>query len=313
MALLDPSTIAQVENLAVSARIIVRDALTGMHRSALHGSSVEFSEHKEYAPGDEIRHIDWKAYAKVDRYYVKQFEQESQLTCYLVLDASGSMAYGAERDDDEPGSKLAYASRLLAALGYLLIRQRDKVGLFVYGDESLDPIYVPPRSRTGHFHSLLEVLVQTDQRGARGDESAASALERIAEMSRRKPALIVLASDLFEPSGAALEALRTLRAQRHDVALFHTLDHDEIEFPFDKLTLFESLEDTDRKLLVNAALVKKRYLEQMKAFRDEVRNECAAAGVEYHFVDTADSPEKILLEFLSARAGAKAQPRAWGS
>src|SRR5690606_28263976 len=149
---LDPVTVSRLETLPIKARVIVEGALSGLHRARLHGSSVEFAEHKEYSPGDEIRHIDWKVYGRADRYYVKQYEQESELTCYLVLDATGSMAYRGRGL-----AKLEYAAYLLGALAYLLIRQRDKVGLLVFGDQTLDR-YVPPRARPAHLHDILTVL-----------------------------------------------------------------------------------------------------------------------------------------------------------
>ncbi|HYU16498.1 MAG TPA: DUF58 domain-containing protein, partial [Candidatus Acidoferrum sp.] len=161
--LLDPLTVSRLETLPVRARVIVEGALSGLHRARLHGSSVEFAEHKEYTPGDEIRHIDWKVYGRADRFYIKQFEQESELSCYLALDSSGSMAYG-DRDDGAELSKLGYAAHLLAALAYLLIRQRDKVGLLVFGDEALDR-YVPPRARPAHLHDLLAVLEEVIRAG----------------------------------------------------------------------------------------------------------------------------------------------------
>ena len=149
---LDPAQLARLGSLPIKARVIVEGALSGLHRAAVHGASVEFAEHKEYSPGDEKRHIDWKAYAKLDRYYVKQFEQESQLTVYLVLDASASMAFSGGGI-----AKLEYAGLLLAALGYLVIQQQDKVGLIACGDRQLETL-VPPRSRTSHLHDLMAVL-----------------------------------------------------------------------------------------------------------------------------------------------------------
>jgi uncharacterized protein (DUF58 family) len=149
---IDPTQLARLGNLPIKARVIVQGALSGMHRASLHGSSVEFAEHKEYSPGDEMRHIDWKAYAKVDRYYVKRYEQESQLTIYLVLDGSASMAFAGDGI-----SKIEYAGLTLAALAYLAIQQQDKVGLVATGDRAIETI-VPPRARSTHLHDLLAVL-----------------------------------------------------------------------------------------------------------------------------------------------------------
>src|SRR5262245_53939762 len=169
MPALDPVTLARLGSLPIKARVIVEGALSGLHRARYHGSSVEFAEHKEYSPGDEIRHIDWKAYGKLDRYYVKQFEQESQLGVHLVLDASGSMEFagGGMR-------KLDYAALCLAALAYLVIEQQDKVGLEVFGDPAVD-VRVPLRGRATHLRDLLAVIEQVTAGGGRGDESAAVA------------------------------------------------------------------------------------------------------------------------------------------
>ncbi len=306
MSFVDPATIARLESLPVKARVIVEGALTGLHRSRHHGSSVEFAEHKEYSPGDEIRHIDWKAYGKLDRYYVKQFEQESQLTAYLVLDASGSMAY-----QGEGLSKLEYASYVIASLAYLLIKQRDRVGLSICGDRSLEG-FVPPRARPRHLHDLLAVIDDVAGRGAGGDEPASVALERVAELARRRRSLIVLASDLLEAEDGALMTLRRLRAQGHDVAVFHTLDPHELDFPFEGMTVFEALED-ERKLLVNPSAVRRTYKKRMTEFLERARGSCMGAGVEYHLVRTDQPLEQTLLSFLTSRAAGAAGPRTWTS
>jgi uncharacterized protein (DUF58 family) len=294
MQFVDPAAVAKLGSLPVKARVIVEGALSGLHRARLHGSSVEFAEHKEYSPGDEIRHIDWKAYAKVDRYYVKKFEQESQLTAHLLLDGSGSMDFsgGGLR-------KLEYASYLLASLAYLLIRQHDRVGLTVFGNRQVDG-YVPPRGRPRHLHDLLAVIDDVNRRGAGGDEPATAALERVAELSQRRRSLIAIASDLFEPERRALAILRRLRAQRHDVVLFHVLDPWELELPYEGMTLFESLED-ERKLLVNPAAIRREYKRRMDEFLTATRGDCVSGGVEYHLVSTARPLDQTLLDFLTAR------------
>lgn len=292
---IDPAQLARFGSLTVRARVIVEGALSGLHRASVHGSSVEFAEHKEYTPGDELRHVDWKAYAKLDRYYVKQFEQESQLTVYLVLDASASMAFAG-------GGmvKLEYAGLVLAALAYLVIQQQDKVGLIACGDRALDTM-VPPRGRTTHFHDLMSVLGSIIERGATGDESPAAALLRIAELARRRRALIVLASDLFDADDAALRALAQLRAQRHDVSVLHILDPHERSFPYDGLTQFDALESA-HKMLVNPGAIRRDYLERMEAFLSRVRGVLTAAGVDYHLVDTSRPLEQTLLGLLVTRS-----------
>jgi uncharacterized protein (DUF58 family) len=292
---LDPAAIAKLGSLTIKARVIVEGALSGLHRASVHGSSVEFAEHKEYSPGDDMRHVDWKAYAKLDRYYVKQFEQESQLTVWLVLDASASMAFSGAGI-----AKLDYAGLSLAALAYLVIQQQDKVGLVACGDRALETI-VPPRARTTHLHDLLGVLDHVMTRGATGDESPARALARIAELTRRRRALIIVATDLFDADDETIGMLAQLRAQRHDVSVIHTLDAHEREFPYDGLTQFESLETTN-KMLVNPAAIRKDYLERMEAFLARSQGALAAAGVDYHLVTTERPLEATLLDLLVARS-----------
>jgi uncharacterized protein (DUF58 family) len=292
---LDPVALARLGSLPIKARVIVEGALSGLHRASVHGSSVEFAEHKEYSPGDEMRHIDWKAYAKVDRYYIKQFEQESQLTVYLVLDASASMAFAGGGIQ-----KLEYAGLSLAAIAYLVIQQSDKVGLVACGDRAIETL-VPPRGRTTHLHDLLAVLDQLMTRGATGDESPAAALGRIAELTRRRRALIILASDLFDTSDETLGQLAQLRAQRHDISVLHILDPHERTFPYDGLTQFEALESTN-KMLVNPAVIRRDYHERMTAFLAKCQGLCANAGVDYHPTSTDTPLEQTLLELLIARS-----------
>src|SRR5262245_60860137 len=166
---IDPAQLARLGSLTMKARVIVEGALSGLHRAQMHGSSVEFAEHKEYSVGDELRHVDWKAYAKLDRYYVKQFEQESQLTVYLVLDASASMKFAGGGI-----AKIEYGGLLLAAVAYLVNQQQDKIGLIACGDRAIET-YVPPRARTTHLHDLLGVLDQVMSRGGAGDEAPVEA------------------------------------------------------------------------------------------------------------------------------------------
>jgi uncharacterized protein (DUF58 family) len=292
---LDPVSLARLGSLPIKARVIVEGALSGLHRARWHGSSVEFAEHKEYSPGDEIRHIDWKAYGKLDRYYVKQFEQESQLAVHLVLDASGSMEFkGASAI-----RKLDYAALCVAALAYLVIEQQDKVGLEVFGDAAVD-VRVPVRGRATHLRDLLAVIDQVTTGGGRGDEGAAVALERVAEGARRRRGLVVLASDLFDADDRTLTVLRRLRAQRHDVTVLHVLDPHERTFPYEGLTLFEALE-SDAKLLANPSAIREQYLERMDAFLAKVRASCDEGGIDYHLVSTDRPLDQTLLDLLVAR------------
>jgi uncharacterized protein (DUF58 family) len=297
---IDPVVLARMGTLPLKARVIVEGALSGLHRASVHGSSVEFAEHKEYSPGDEVRDIDWKAYGKLDRYFVKQFEQESQLTVYLVLDASASMKF-------KGGGlgKLEYAGLVTAALAYLVVQQQDKVGLLACGDKQVE-VVVPPRARGTHLHDLLAVLDQVIERGGRGDETPAHALARIAEMTRRRRALIVLASDMFDPGDETVRALAQLRAQHHDVSLIHVLDPHERSFPYEGLTEFRALESSN-KMLVNPAAIRREYQQRMDEFLTKVRGTLTAAGVDYHLAETSKPLEDTLLELIVARS--RLQPR----
>ena len=297
MRKLDPVALAALGALPIKARVIVEGALTGMHRARLHGSSVEFAEHKEYSPGDEIRHIDWKAYGKLDRYYVKQFEQEAQLTVYLVLDASGSMRF-----DGGGLAKLEYGGLCLAALAYLVIQQQDRVGLVVFGRRGRLE-HIPPRARSTHLADVFRLLdraVTEDDPDRGADESPADALERVGELARRKRALVVLASDLFDPDDRTLAALRRLKAQRHDVVVLHLLAPHERSFPYRGLTRFEGLE-SDQYLMVNPDAIRDDYLARMKKFLARVADELGAAGVDYHLLETDRALEDALRTVIASR------------
>lgn len=298
MRFLDPVALSKVGSLPLRARTIVEGALSGLHRSPHHGSSVEFAEHKEYSPGDEIRHIDWKAYGKFDRYYVKRFEEETELTAYLLLDRSGSMAYrGAGL------AKLEYGAYLAAALAYLLIRQQDRVGLLAFGGDGA-PEWVPPRARSTHLHDLLGAIDRVASRDGAGPTALAAALDRVAETARRRRSLIVLISDLFDPSPDVHRLLRRLRVQRHDVVVFHTLDRHELELPFDGLTMFHSLED-ERRILADPSAVRAAYLRELGEFLEGTRRACAEGDVDYHLVPTDQPLERTLLDFLAKRGAAR--------
>lgn len=300
MTFLDPTVIARLESFPLRARAIAQGALTGMHRAKLRGTSVEFAEYKEYSPGDEIRHIDWKVYAKGDRYVVRQFEQETELTAHLILDASGSMAY--RRDGEHALSKLEYGAHLVGALSYLLIRQRDRAGLMIYGDRAYDQ-YVPPRARASHGRDLLAVIETALERGASGDESASEALARAAELMAKRRSLLIVASDFFDPQlEQTLAALKSLRARGHDIAVFHILDPDELELPFEGLTRFVAFE-SPRELLASPGGIRREYTRRLSGFLSRVADECVAAGVDYRATRTDVPLEAAVGEFLAARAG----------
>jgi uncharacterized protein (DUF58 family) len=292
--LLDPVALSKLQNLELRARAVVEGALAGLHRSPHHGASVEFAEHKEYSAGDEIKHIDWKAYGKFDKYYVKRFEEETELRAYLVVDVSASMGYRGGGV-----SKLEYARMLAASLAYLLLKQQDQVGLIAFGERLRG--YVPPRARSGHLSDLVGALEGVD---AAGRTDLGRAMTYVSEVVHRR-SLIVLISDLLQFGDPGVDdrqrdprhLLRGLRARQHDVVVFHVLDRDELTLPFEGTTVFESLED-EQRALVEPADVRRAYLEEVQRFVEGYRRGLADGDVEYHLVDTARAPSEVLLQFL---------------
>ena len=284
--LLDPKTLARMASLQLRVQSVVEGTLSGLHSSPHHGSSNEFAEHKEYSPGDDIRHLDWKALAKFDRHYVKRFEDETELKAYFMLDCSGSMEYGA------PLTKLEYGSILVASLAYLLIRQGDHPGLLTFGDEVRS--YLPPRARSSY---LSEVVGTLEQVTAGGATNLAQAIQHLTEVIAGR-SLVVLASDMFDTGEDALRLLRHLRARRHHVVLLHLLHPDEIELPFSEVTLFASMED-EREILVDPGGIRRAYLAEMGAFLQRTRDACLAGEVEYHQVTTSEPLDQVLVRFLA--------------
>ena len=291
----DAKAVARLERLPLRARMIAQGALKGLHRAKWHGSSIEFAQHKEYTPGDDVRHIDWKTYGRSGRYYVKQFEQETQLLCYLVVDATGSMEFvgGATH------AKLDYAAHLLASLAYVLSTQQDAIGLLAFSEKDVD-VCVPARSRPRHVHDLYGVLAELCARGGRGESSPTAALERVADLAKRRRALIVLASDMLTNDNTIIDRLRQLKAQSHDVVLFHTLAPHEIDFPYKGLTLFRSLEGS-AELMANPDAVRRRYLRNLAEFLTRTKRECLHHGVDYLLANTGATVEQTLREFLISR------------
>ena len=289
MELLDAQTLARLAGVKLRARAVVEGVLSGLHKSPHQGQSVEFAEHKEYAPGDELRHLDWKAFGKFDKYYVKRFEHETNLRGILVVDGSASMAYGSG-----PLTKLQVSTTLAGALGYLLVRQQDAAGLAVVAGETMAEI--PARAAAGHLATLLDALEQVQPRGTTDLFTAA---DRLAEKIQRR-SLIAVFSDLFDDRQDSLKRLLQLRARKNDLAIFHVMDPAELSFPFDDPTLFLSMED-ERRIEVNPREIKQSYLEEMGQFLASVRKSCAEADVDYELVRTDERLDSVLLRFLARR------------
>ena len=292
---IDPKILTEIGNLGFRARIVADSAVAGLHRSRNRGTSVEFAEHKEYSPGDNLRHLDWRAYARLDRDFVKQFEDESNLRALAVVDASGSMGY-PPADQADRLSKLDYATTCAGALAYVLARQGDAVGVASYTDKL--HIRVPARARRGHLQEILGVLEQLEPRGP---TQLGEALDSLAEGLKRRT-IVAIFSDLLDGGLAALKSAARLRARRHDVLVFHVLDPDELEFPFEDSTRFESMED-DREVQIDARAIREAYLAEMKRFRAEAEQACRLAQVEYRLVPTSSPPGQVIATVLAGRTG----------
>src|SRR6478752_5062946 len=232
MDVLDANTLARLAGVKLRARAVMEGVLSGLHKSPHQGQSVEFAEHKEYAPGDELRHLDWKAYGKFDKYYVKRFEHETNLRGYLVVDGSGSMGFSSQ-----PMSKLDVAKALSGALAYLLVRQQDAAGLSVVSGGGIDEL--PARAAAGHLNTVLDTLERVQPKGTTDLFAAA---DHLAEKAKGR-SFIAVFSDLLDDRQDALRRILSLRARKHDVALFHLVDPAELTFPYDDPTLFLSMED----------------------------------------------------------------------
>ena len=288
---LDPMDIARLGSMSVRARVIVEGAFVGMHQNPHAGASIEFSEHKEYAPGDDIRRIDWKAAAKSDRTYIKRFEDETGMRTFLLVDSSASMGYGRKGV-----TKLTYASYLAAALAYMLAQQGDPAGLMLFDEKTRQ--FLPPRTRGGHIRDLLVAL---EAAYAAGRTEPARALAEIGEIADRR-SLIVLFADLLDAPADLADRLRQVRSRGNDVVLFHVLDPDEVELPFDEVTDFEGIEPDDaRRLLVDPRDLAASFARESAALRERWRQTCLEARVEYRFATTSEPPADVLRAFLFAR------------
>jgi len=291
LAGIDPTALARFGRLELIARLVVEGVMSGLHRSPFKGYSVEFAEHRQYGPGDEIRHIDWRAYGKSDRYYVKEYEEETNLKAYLVVDSSGSMGYAGRT-----ASKFDYARRLAASLAYLMISQRDAVGLVTF--DSTVRAMIPARSAPGHFSVVCKVLEETT---TGGETPLSGILDTLAERIPRR-GLVVVLSDGFDQLDPLTTALRHLRHRHHEVLFFQTLAPEEEEFPFRRPAQFRNLERPDHRLRVDPASLRATYLERFNAFRAELKERVRAMNADYHEASTARPVETTLLDYLASRS-----------
>ena len=287
---LDPAVVARLGTLELKARTVVEGFISGLHRSPFKGFSVEFAEYRQYIHGDDLSTIDWKVYARSDRPFVRKFEEETNVHCQLLVDVSGSMAYGRNGI-----SKFEYAACLAASLGYLMHRQRDAVGMTAFSDRIVDA--VPASTRPGHLRNLL-VALDRIQVGSR--TNVAKPLHKIAD-AMTKRGMVVVISDLLDDPETVIRGLKHFHYRGSDVIVFHVLDPDELEFPFDRATRFEDLETGEEVMAIPGA-VRGHYLKAIGGLIDRYRRELGAAGIDYQLLTTREPLELALLAYLSARS-----------
>ena len=287
---LRPEVIRQVARLDLKARFIVEGFLSGLHASPFHGFSVEFSEHRKYNPGDDVKDLDWNVYAKTGRYYVKKYRAETNMTGYLVMDLSESMSYTYRQSL----TKFDYCVCLAAALGYLMVHQQDPVGLATF-DTKLRQL-IPAKSKRSQIGTLLSVLANLKPTG---ETDVAGSLVELAGVIRGK-CLVMLFSDLLTDPAELTKSLYRLRHAGHEVILFHVLDEAEVHFPFTGRVEFEDVE-SDELLQIDARGAREDYLAGLNEFREELRRECGLADVDYVPMDTSVGFDKALMEYLVQR------------
>jgi len=289
---LRPDVIRQVARLDLRAKFIVEGFLSGLHASPFQGFSVEFSEHRKYVPGEDIKDLDWNVYAKTERYYVKKFRAETNLTGYLVMDLSASMAYTYRQEL----TKFDYAMCLAAALGYLMIHQQDPVGLVTF--DTAIRTSLPPRSKRTQLGAMLAILANLKPAGL---TNVTGSLQQLAALIKNK-SLIMLFTDLLndEPE-KLLNSLYRLRHGGHEIILFHVLDEAEVHFPFDGVTIFEDPETKEESPALDARGMREDYTKSVDEFREHYKTECAKANIDYVPMDTSVSFDKALLEYLLQR------------
>ena len=287
---LDAESLVRLKNLSLAARLVVEGLYAGMHKSPHRGFSIEFAEHREYTPGVDPRHIDWRVFGRRDKLYVKQYEEETSLRCYLLLDKSGSMGYKSS-----PAlTKLEYASFLAASLAYLMVLQHDSVGLITCDTNVRD--FIPPRQGTAHLRILMERL---EQNTAGGETSLSETFHQLAESIKRR-ALVVVLSDLFDDPNEVVGALKHFRHKKHEVIVLQVLDPAELDFPFDDVNCIEDLENR-REVVSDPQAFRKAYLEEFGRFQDAIRSGCVEAQIDHAVARTDRSFADFLGDYLARR------------
>jgi len=288
---LDPEVLNKLTGLELQARLIVEGYVSGLHKSPYHGFSVEFAEHREYVPGDDLRYVDWKVFGKTDRYYLKQYEEETNFACHLLLDTSESMQY---RSEGAAVSKLDYARYVAASLAYLITQQQDAVGLTTFDSEITN--FLQPSSQPSHLKRLLHLM---EEAPAQGETSLGSIFHSVAERTKQR-GLVIIISDLFDDLETLLLGLKHLKHCRHDVSLLQVIDPAEQDFPFDEPTLFHGLEISADQM-VDPRSLKDAYHREFDGFLKEVRSHCRNLQMEYTLLRTDMPLDVALASYLNSR------------
>ena len=286
---LDPSVLARVGISPLLAKLVVEGFINGLHQSPFHGFSVEFADHREYVPGDDLKYLDWHLFARTDNYYIKRFEEEPNLRCYILLDRSASMAFGT-------GSitKWDYSCFLATCLAYLVTRQQDAAGLALFGAKP--GMIVPPRCRSTHLRQMMSVMINNPPSGT---TDVASSLRAIT-LGLKRRGLVVVISDLIDDPEETLRSIRLLRSHKHDVIVFHIQDDAEANFGFEGATLFQDME-TGEELEIDPGAVRQAYLERMQQLCAFYRKGLTEVGIDYEILNTRESYDQALSAYLRRR------------
>lgn len=289
---LEPALVERLNHLQLSARSVVEGSISGLHRSPVKGASIEFRQHRFYTPGDEPRRLDWRVLARTDRPYIKEYDEETNLRCLLLLDTSGSMAYGRKS-----GRKFDYAAKVIAALSYLMLGQSESVGLAFCGDKLEH--WLAPRAGSGQLSRVIDAL---ERAAPAGEAHLTPALQQAADRLGKR-SLVILVSDLFTPVQSIREGLARLRHDRHETIILRVVDSDEVDFPFRTWSRFRGLEGELAQLL-EPAVMRKGYLDAFARHRRELEETCSALGVEFYSMVTKTAVFDSLRAFLHRRNGA---------
>lgn len=287
---LDPSTVSKLNSLELKAKLVVEGFMVGLHKSPYHGFSVEFSQHRPYIQGDSLKNVDWKVYGKTEKFYIKQFEEETNLKCHILVDISKSMSYNSEKNI----SKIEYAKTLAAALSYLMIKQQDAVGLALYSDSIQK--YFPPKVSRVYYQEILKNLskVQSAKK-----TNTANCLNEIAEKIKKR-GLVIIISDFFDDINSILTSLKHFRYKNNEVIVFQILDPVEKNFTFSKDSIFRDLE-TEEELTTQPHQIQKAYIQAMLEFINKIKSECLNSKIEYNLITTDTPFDKALYNYIQKR------------